>query len=485
MKKRKFWVIFSLFAGLLSLVTGCLDESTQGDLQQLSFSRDTVFFDTVFTTLGTSTESLKLYNKGTQTLRIKRIRLEQGTVFRFNADGTPGPEVENLDILPGDSAFVFIEATLNPNQGNGILIHEEKLVFESMSDSREVVLAVPGTDAIFYLPTDTLASGAGGLPYSILPCATTWKAGKPIVVVGYLVVDSLCQLTIEAGAQIYFYRNGALWIYRGGNLQVNGEQNAKVVFQGTRLGANFEELPGQWDRILINDGGTARFRHALIKNAFIGLQADHLGRLAGQDGPGEVLLQSVEIRNCSGLGLFSRGHRINAFNLLIHNCGQYAAALTYGGNYRFYHTTLANYWSRSNRQTPTLFLNNFSINGNSAIGWPMDFSMVNSLVYGSLEKEFTYDSIPDVPLQFQFERCALRVAPNFPLSPASRYIHVWKNINPQFEQPSLGQFILKSNSPLLDSASTQSIQTFPFQLTFDIYGKNRTFSQPDPGAMER
>lgn len=485
MKKLKFGFVFSLLALLLSLETGCLDESTQGSLQELSFSRDTVFFDTVFTTLGTSTESLKLYNNGTQTLRIKRIRLSQGTVFRFNADGTPGPEVENLDILPGDSAFVFLEATLNPNQGNGVLIYEETLIFESETGSKEVVLAVPGTDAIFYLPTDTLTTGGGGLPYSILPCATTWKAGKPIVVVGYLVVDSLCSLTIEAGAQIYFYRNGALWIYRGGNLTVNGEQNAKVVFQGTRLGATFEELPGQWDRILVNDGGTVNIRHALIKNAFIGLQTDHLGRLSGQDGPGEVNLQSVEIKNCSGLGIFSRGHRINAFNLLVHNCGQYAAALTYGGNYRFYHTTLANYWSRSNRQTPALFFNNFFINGTEAIGWPLDFQMQNSLIYGSLEKEFTYDSIPTTPLQFQFDHCALRVAPNFSLSPASRYVNVWKNINPQFEQPSLGQFILKSNSPLLDSASTQSITTFPFQLTFDLNGKNRSFSLPDPGALER
>lgn len=485
---KKSPVLYPIFfclmlIGIMLGGTGCLDDGHVNSLEHLRFSRDTVFFDTVFTTMGTSTQSLKLYNNGNQTIQINRIRLNNGSVFRFNADGTPGPEVNDLQILPGDSAFVFIEATPDPNQANGILIHEEHLFFENDLESKSVVLAVPAADAIFYLPSDTLQGS--GIPYSILPCNTVWKPGKPIVVVGYLVVDSLCFLKIEAGTEIYMYRNAALWIYRGATLNIQGEQHFPVTFQGTRRGFAYEELPGQWDRILINDGAACFIRNTLIKNAFIGLQADHMARLNGQDGPGSLRLENVEIRNCSGLGIFSRGMDIEAYNLLVHNCGQYAAAFTLGGTHNIYHSGILNFWNRSNRQTPALILNNYFVSGQNIVSYPLNFNIYNSLIYGNLENEFEYDSVPGQPIHFRFDHCALRVSEKFSVSDPLKFPKVWKNLNPGFENVNNRDYRLKTDSPLKDSASPAIVQQFPFQLTFDIYGKNRTMTLPDPGAIER
>ena len=55
---------------------------------KLNFSRDTVMFDTVFTTIGSSTRYFKVYNKNSNDLRISSIERELG--LSFEAQGRPG-----------------------------------------------------------------------------------------------------------------------------------------------------------------------------------------------------------------------------------------------------------------------------------------------------------------------------------------------------------------------------------------------------------
>jgi hypothetical protein len=58
----------------------------------LSFSRDTVLFDTVFTTIGSTTKNFKFYNNDNKAVIVEEIELMGGSAspFRINVDGLSG-----------------------------------------------------------------------------------------------------------------------------------------------------------------------------------------------------------------------------------------------------------------------------------------------------------------------------------------------------------------------------------------------------------
>ncbi|MDA0930225.1 MAG: hypothetical protein O3C32_02495 [Bacteroidetes bacterium] len=486
---RPSWILGLIIS--LSTLFSCIEEPGLGNFSDLTFDRDTVFFDTVFTQLGSSTEVLKLYNRGNGRINIDEIRLMGNSVFRFNANGIPGPTAGSFFIDPGDSLYVFIEVTLDPNGGNSPLIYEDSLLISFGGAQKKVVLAAPGQDALYYLPTDTLVfppspgNPAGSiLPYRILDCATEWRPERPVVIVGYLVVDSTCTLTIQPGTQVHFFNNGALWVYRGGNLQALGEAHQPIVFQGTRLPQAWAEQPGQWDRILINDGGSSRLQHCLIKNAFIGLQGDHLGKLNGNAGASQLNLHNVEIRNSSGIGLYTRGLNVEASNLLIHNCGQYGAAFTLGGTIRLRHATIANYWSRSNRTSPSLFFSNYALSGNSSIAAPLNLQVQNSIVYGNKESELEWDSVAAATFSYVFDHCLIKASDDYPTPLSTRFPQVWRNENPKFSNTNSGDYRPANDGGAANRANPGVISASPFLLRFDLRGRNRSSNLPDLGAEE-
>ena len=65
-------------------------------------------------------------------------------------------------------------------------------------------------------------------------------------------------------------------MYRGAALNVNGELDNEVIFQGDRLEAEFDDIAGQWDRVWINTGAASNIKYAHIKNGFVGLQVEPL-----------------------------------------------------------------------------------------------------------------------------------------------------------------------------------------------------------------
>ena len=85
-------------------------------IESLSFSLDTVIFDTVFTQVGTITKNFKIYNNSKNTISISSITLknELSSNYRINVDGIASNEVTNLKIAGNDSIFVFVEATIDP-----------------------------------------------------------------------------------------------------------------------------------------------------------------------------------------------------------------------------------------------------------------------------------------------------------------------------------------------------------------------------------
>ena len=96
------------------MLTGCFDdEFTTSSEHTLTFSTDSVRFDTIFTEQGTATEIFKVYNRHEKSLLITSILLAdaENSGFFINVDGTKGPDVYNIEVPARDSIFVFVEIT--------------------------------------------------------------------------------------------------------------------------------------------------------------------------------------------------------------------------------------------------------------------------------------------------------------------------------------------------------------------------------------
>ena len=86
---------------------------------QISFSADTLYYDTVFTSVGSVTKFVRIFNKNDQKLLLSAVELAGGasSPFRINVDGIAG-NASGIEILPNDSLYVFVSVQVNPNTQN-------------------------------------------------------------------------------------------------------------------------------------------------------------------------------------------------------------------------------------------------------------------------------------------------------------------------------------------------------------------------------
>ena len=142
------FILFSFILGLLSLTTSC-GKNNSFSKKHLSFSLDTLVFDTVFTTIGSTTQQFKIYNNENKTLNIEEIELMGGanSFFRMNVDGISQNIIKDTKILGNDSLFAFVEVTLNKSPANKDDKKDDDKVFATM-------IMVIGKDATFKPPVD-------------------------------------------------------------------------------------------------------------------------------------------------------------------------------------------------------------------------------------------------------------------------------------------------------------------------------------------
>ena len=97
------------FIGLFIVVlTACIeDDFTTSPSDILTFSKDTVTFDTVFTDLGTPTARLQVYNKAKKSINISEIRFQkENSNFQFNVKPVCQLCQPKLDALAGSNIAV-------------------------------------------------------------------------------------------------------------------------------------------------------------------------------------------------------------------------------------------------------------------------------------------------------------------------------------------------------------------------------------------
>src|SRR5512138_2401606 len=87
---------------------------------QISITADTLKFDTVFVTAGSTSQYFIIKNENDQKLKISSVKLMGGvsSTFKINADGFNGPDVQDIEIDANDSIYVFVQVNISPNASN-------------------------------------------------------------------------------------------------------------------------------------------------------------------------------------------------------------------------------------------------------------------------------------------------------------------------------------------------------------------------------
>lgn len=453
----------------------------------LSFSNDSVYFDTVFVTLGSVTKRFKVYNPHDERIRISNIRLAGGNAsfFRLNIDGKAGNTATDIEIDGKDSIFVFCEVTIDPTNDLNPFVVTDSVMFETNGNTQKVLLVAYGRNADFYRPTQFPTNGFPA--YSVLNGSTTWTPDKPKVVIGYLVVDSAQTLTVEAGTQVYLYNNSGIWVYKQGTIKVNGTASDTVVFQGVRKETAYREVPGQWDRIWINQGSTGNeINYAVIKNGNIGIQAEDVPEL-GTAAQGVLKLSNTRIRNMKAFGIYGVSYNIDCWNTTVSNCGAYTLALIRGGQYRFRHCTMANYWGQTVRSEPSVFLSNAQERGSETWISDLNFEFANGIVDGNLQNgnELIVEQQNGAAMNWVFRNSLLKLD-NDDIDPndATHFVNMRLNTNPGFTDAQQQNLKLSASSAARNWGSPDVVNQTP-AIPNDLLGNSRMADEaPDAGAFE-
>ena len=485
------------------LFVACDEEilETRPSTGTLEFSRDTVFLDTVFTNISSSTRSFKVYNRSSQNINLPIVELARGesSFYRLSVNGVPGKSFENVPILARDSIFIFVEATIDFNAVSDPL-YIDQIRFDEGSNLQEVELVTLVQDALFLFPErdsdgikETIVIGVDEDGEEIevegfyLEGNPVWTDEKPYVIYGFAGVRQGSTLTIDKGANIYFHNNSGLLVEQGASLKVEGTREDKVTFQGDRLESFFDDIPGQWSGILLQEGsGAHTIRHAIFKNSIVGLFVD-----GAVNGSGTALrISDSEIYNTSSFGLFARQTSIFGTNLVIGNNGSSSLASVGGGSYRFAHSTFANYWSGGVRVLPAVLVSNEidtqspPAGGNGAL----QATFENCVIDGNQGIEFLLQEEPGTQFEFSFSNSLLRFEdpggifqgdPLYDFTNDELYRNNIYNGNPDF--------IGVESNDLRIGAESQAIGIGNLlvagEVPLDLLGIDRT-SSPDAGAYQ-
>jgi hypothetical protein len=409
------WVILVVVVcGMFSSCKKDIVTTNPGD--KLALGQDTLTFDTVFTQRGSATRLVKIYNPNSNPIVISQVRLAGGasSPFRMNLDGDAGTSFEEIRVEAQDSMYLFAEVTIDPTDVNNPFVVRDSVLFLTNGNEQKLMLEAWGQNANYV-----------GRPrrISVLDCNfSTWTDSKPYYIFGILIVDG-CTLNIGAGVRVHFeggfvrdtideqvvnFQSGILLINSNASLKVQGSRQEPVVFESSRTEEEFDDEAGQWGSILIAAGSqNNEVSFATIRNGTNGFQIDSAATLE---------LANTYIYNASGNGIRASHAQVTARNCLIHDCGVDNLQLIYGGEYRFYFCTFANYSQTVSHREPIVALANYTVVqdalGNQfAFFNDLDAQFENCIIHGSKPEEIALlnGEQPGVAFGFRFDHCLVRL----------------------------------------------------------------------------
>ncbi len=418
----------------------------------LSFSADTIAFDTLISTVPSSTKTLAIYNRNKKGVRLSRAYLQRGgqSYFRVNVDGQylVDGQGEDFQIPHRDSIVVRLEVTLPETGQDGPVGFEDNLVFQLESGVLQTVHLTAGAqDAIM-------------LRGLVVVQDTVFSSPKPIVVFDSLVVAEGARLTLESGTRLLFHDGAGLEVH--GQVEALGTLEAPVIFRGDRTDHLFPYLPydntpSRWEGIRLYGSSLGNtFRDADIHSACYGIICDSTDLSSPS-----LLLQNSVIHNIGGDGLRVENSIVEVENTQISNTLGRCVSV-YGGGCRFLHTTIAQFYPFDANRGDALYLANQDGEASRDLLYAHFINCVitgygDDVIMGNITEG------QDYPCDYLFRNCYLNTVVS---TDTARFSHV---IYDNDEQP----LQREQNFRLIDT------HNFLYDLTPDSLSSIRNLASPD------
>lgn len=383
---------------LVTVLFGCSDYDswTTEPQYHLTFDRDTVNFDTLVSTVSSSTERLLVYNNNKGGLRISQVRLKRAgnSPFRVNVDGQYLQDGSGVDfeVRGNDSIFVLLEVTLPDANADTVTTHSDSLCFMLESGEMQyVTLLAGGQDAEHWHGVKVIGAD------------TTFQGRRPVVIYDSLYVATGATLTLEPGTRLYFHQHATMCV--DGRLVANGTLEQPVVFRGDRMGNLFDYLPydntpQQWGGVYLNGHG-----HKLT---YLDLHSSTFGIIAEDT---DIELANCIIHNTGGNALWAKNCRIQAYNTQISNA--YGNLLqVIGGEVDMIFCTLAQFYNYDAVRGWALSLSDYDVEYGDTMYYNLARAhFVNSVITGYGEDvisgRFVKESKFQDSVNYSFHRCFL------------------------------------------------------------------------------
>lgn len=470
-----------LFIGWLCLVLiGCENQPLNDPTAHLVFSQDTLSFDTVFTHEGSATRTVVLHNPHKKAITISSIRMEHGDAFRLNVDGEVDlSQISNVPLAGGDSLFIFVRATITPDDRTQPLLVEDKVLVEVGDHTETLQLQAYGWDVNLI---DSL----------VIYSPTTFTDGKPYLIRHWVKTAPGATLTLAPGCHLYMH-DGAFLSCQGA-LIAEGTQDQRIRIQSDRLDNIYEGIPyvyvgGKWDGIYAYEPDSIRFR-------YVDIISGNIGAYVQGKGAGRFVMEHCRVHNHSIYGVVLQDINGTIANSEISNCAEYGIYLS-GGKFEVIHTTLASYFNSSTYAVQTTARND-TISPmyiyNLSKQRPTEVLFLNSILAGAQKNCLRLATPLPTYYDGEFAYCYLQTVDS--LSPSFAHDIVYSRLTNRYgisyrdtmfvntyygEKGRYYDFHLDSASLAIDIADSIIARRYPL----DLDGNDRLADgKPDAGCYE-
>ncbi|WP_312902798.1 hypothetical protein [Chryseobacterium taichungense] len=466
--KFKLLLAFSFWMLVMAVSCNKDDISFDAPSQKLSFSRDTVFCDTVYHQVRSETYAVKVYNNEDSDILIPRIHLEKGSssLYKINVDGKPGYDFKDIPLRKKDSLYIFVE--IAPEATGPEAIAEDKILFDSPAGQQNVVLFSVVQDAEFFIKSSSNPN--------IITSDATWNNDKAKIIYGDLTIDENVILNIQAGTKVYFHKNSGMKVLSGATLNLNGTLANNVTLRGDRNDPAYDTIPKNWNSVKMEPGSNLNMNYARLFGGTRGLEMKQTN----------ATINNSFIHTFQEYGIYAVASTVNAKNLVMNNCGESAIGIFKGGTHNYVHSTIANYSDllQSYNRNGIFATNEWKNESNQTEQGALILNVRNSIVYSDRDNSVFFEQTPGQLFNFVFENCMLKYSTQSEagfLDTAPSVIQLVKNQDPLFVNYFAAQMNLrvKQNSPAIGKGSTAVAATVPT----DIAGNSRT-SNPTLGAYQ-
>ena len=478
---RSFSLFFAFVAVIFTITfSSCTDDLiSTNPKDKLTFSTDTLTFDTVFTTIGSATSKIMIYNRNNFALKISHLGIAGGksSAFRINVDGSLNADnqFDNITIRAKDSMYIFVAVTVNPQNADSPVFIQDSIVFQTNGIFQNVKLQAYGQDMKV-------------LKNKYIRNDSTLTAEKPYLIYGYLAIDTAKTLTLKPGCKLYFHNNANMVIY--GNLKAVGTVDNPIIMRGDRLDNirfstpfPYNNVAGQWGGVyLLWNGGSHVFQHVNMNSGYVGIYFSNNDRNTVPN----LEITDCRIHNFMVYGLVVQNGNVKVNNSEISNTGSYTVYLS-GGNHSFLQSTIVNYFDNnlvqatSRDKKPAMMIMNLNRVA------PMQTVFRNCIISGNLDNEFSLASRFLDQYTGVFDHCYIRKPDSLKLPQFTRIRWynrkdtLFKSIRYDYEKKTYFNFMPDSVSPVRAKADPVVAAQFPL----DLNGNNRLIgNKPDIGAYQ-